>query len=91
MAAHKKPAPAARHRRPVAWFLLADVLAAALLVFGNYYFLYEAPIRGLSGGSLSLPQVENNIQHSSHHGGRRDRSGAGTARQPAGKVCRALH
>ena len=66
MAAHKKPAPAARHRRPVAWFLLADVLVAALLVFGNYYFLYEAPIRGLSGGSLPLPQVENNIQHSSH-------------------------
>ena len=46
--------------------MAADILAAALLVFGNYYFLYEAPVRGLSGASMPLPQVQNNIQPSSH-------------------------
>ena len=67
MSMHKSTAiPVAQHRRPIALFLAADILAAALLVFGNYYFLYEAPIRGLSGTSMPLPQVQNNIQHSSH-------------------------
>lgn len=66
MYTHKKPAPAARGRRSIALFLAADILAAALLVFGNYYFLYEAPIQGLGGASMPLPQVQNNIQHASH-------------------------
>ena len=66
MYTHKKPAPAARGRRSIALFLAADILAAALLVFGNYYFLYEAPIQGLGGASIPLPQVQNNIQHASH-------------------------
>ena len=66
MPAHKNLAAAVRRRRPVVLCLLADILAAALLVFGNYYFLYEAPIRGLSGTSMPLPQVQNHIQQSSH-------------------------
>ena len=66
MLTHKRSAPAAAvHRRSAAVFLLADVLAAALLVFGNYFFLYVAPIQGLGGASMPLPQVQNNIQQSS--------------------------
>lgn len=67
MSTHKKAAPSVgKHRRPFALFLLADILAAALLVFSNYYFLYEAPIQGLGGTFMPLPQVQNNIQPSSH-------------------------
>ena len=67
MSTHKSTAlPVTKHRRPIALFLAADILAAALLVFGNYYFLYEAPIQGLGGASMPLPQVQNNIQQSSH-------------------------
>ena len=67
MSTHKKPARAAEiSRRPIALFLLADILAAALLVFSNYYFMYEAPIRGLGGASMPLSQVQNQIQQSSH-------------------------
>ena len=62
MYTHKKPAPAARGRRSIALFLAADILAAALLVFGNYYLLYEAPIRGLSGGFC--PAASGAEQHS---------------------------
>ena len=66
MLTHKRSTPAAAvHRRSAALFLLADVLAAALLVFGNYFFLYVAPIQGLGGASMPLPQVQNNIQQSS--------------------------
>lgn len=65
MSTHK--APAAAHRRSSApLFLLADILAAALLVFGCYWFLYEAPISGLSGISAPLPQVQNNLQPLTH-------------------------
>lgn len=85
MSAHKKPAPAAvKRHRPFALLLLADILAAALLVFGNYYFLYEAPIRGLSGTSLPLPQVHNNIQQSSHQ------QAAGAAGDAAGQAAAGL-
>ena len=74
MSTHKSPVPAAAKRhRPFALPLLADILAAALLVFGNYYFLYEAPVRGLGGTSVPLPQVQNHIQQSAHQ-------------QPAGAV-----
>ena len=67
MSTHKSPVPAAAKRhRPFALPLLADILAAALLVFGNYYFLYEAPVRGLGGTPVPLPQVQNNIQQSTH-------------------------
>ena len=67
MSTHKSTAiPVTKHRRPIALFLAADILAAALLVFGNYYFLYEAPIQGFGGASMPLPQVQNNIQHASH-------------------------
>lgn len=67
MSTHKNMAAAAvKHRRPIALSLVADILTAALLVFGNYYFLYEAPIRGLSGGSVPLPQVQNNLHPPSH-------------------------
>ena len=67
MSTYKSTAiPVAKHRRPIALFLAADILAAALLVFGNYYLLYEAPIQGLSGASMPLPQVQNHIQQSSH-------------------------
>ena len=70
MSTHKNMAAAAvKHRRPIALSLVADILTAALLVFGNYYFLYEAPIRGLSGASAPLPQELDNIQPSApHHG-----------------------
>ena len=67
MSTHKSTAiPVTKHHRPIALFLVADILAAALLVFGNYYFLYEAPIQGLGGASMPLPQVQNNIQHALH-------------------------
>ncbi len=67
MSTHKNMAvSAAKHRRPIALLLAADILAAALLVFGNYYFLYEAPVQGLGGTSMPLPQVRNNIQPSLH-------------------------
>ena len=67
MSTHKSTAvPVTKHHRLIALFLAADILAAALLVFGNYYLLYEAPIRGLSGASAPLPQVQNNIQPSAH-------------------------
>ena len=63
MSVHRRSAPsAAKCRRPVALFLLMDILAAALLVLGNYYFLYEAPIQGLDGASIPLPQVQNNLR-----------------------------
>ena len=42
MSMRKRMSPAAARRRPAALFLLVDVLAAALLVFGNYFFLYIA-------------------------------------------------
>ena len=80
MYTHKKPAPAARSRQSSALFLAADILAAALLVFGNYYLLYEAPIRGLSGASAPLPQVQNNIQPSAHQ---QDTASTETVSQPA--------
>ena len=80
MYTHKKPAPAARGRRSIALFLAADILAAALLVLGNYYLLYEAPIRGLSGASAPLPQVQNNIQPSAHQ---QDTASSETVSQPA--------
>jgi len=80
MYTHKKPAPAARGRRSIALFLAADILASALLVFGNYYLLYEAPIRGLSGASAPLPQVQNNIQPSAHQ---QDTASSETVSQPA--------
>ena len=66
MSMRKRTSPAAARRRPAALFLLVDVLAAALLVFGNYFFLYIAPIQGLGGSSMSLPQVQNNLQPSAH-------------------------
>ena len=66
MSMRKRTSPAAARRRPAALFLLVDVLAAALLVFGNYFFLYIAPMQGLGGASMSLSQVQNNIQQSSH-------------------------
>lgn len=67
MFTHKRPPPAAaERRRATALFLAADVLAAALLVFGNYFFLYVAPIQGLGGTSMPLSQVQNNIQQSAH-------------------------
>ena len=67
MSTHKSTAvPVTKHHRLIALFLAADILAAALLVFGNYYFLDEAPIRGLSGGSVPLPQVQNNLHPPSH-------------------------
>ena len=80
MYTHKKPAPAARGRRSIALFLAADILASALLVFGNYYLLYEAPIRGLSGASAPLPQVQNNIQPSAHQ---QDTASSETVSKPA--------
>lgn len=67
MSTHNTSAPfVTRRHRSIARFLLADILAAALLVFGNYYFMYEAPIQGLNGTPVMLPQVQNNIQQSSH-------------------------
>ena len=66
MSMRKRTSPAAARRRPAALFLLVDVLAAALLVFGNYFFLYIAPMQGLGGSSMSLPQVQNNLQPSAH-------------------------
>lgn len=66
MSMRKRTSPAAARRRPAALFLLVDVLAAALLVFGNYFFLYIAPMQGLGGASMSLPQVQNNLQPSAH-------------------------
>ena len=63
MSAYKNPAAAVR-RRPVALLLLADVLAAVLLVFGNYFLLYEALVLGVDGFSTPLPQVQNHIQPS---------------------------
>ena len=66
MSMRKRTSPAAARRRPAALFLLVDVLAAALLVFGNYFFLYIAPMQGLGGSSMSLPQVQNNLRPSAH-------------------------
>lgn len=67
MAMHRKFAKtAAKRRGSVTLSLLADILAAALLVFGNYYFLYVSPIQGVGGTSLPLPQVQNHIQPSSY-------------------------
>ena len=82
MSMRKRMSPAAARRRPAALFLLVDVLAAALLVFGNYFFLYIAPMQGLGGASMSLSQVQNNIQQC---------AGANPAPQPAGKICGAFH
>lgn len=81
MSTHKSTAvPVTKHHRLIALFLAADILAAALLVFGNYYLLYEAPIRGLSGASAPLPQVQNNIQPSAHQ---QDTASSETVSQPA--------
>lgn len=71
---------AATPHRPFALFLLADILAAALLVFGNYYVLYEAPVQGLGGTSAPLPQVQNNLQPSAHQ---QNTTSSETASEPA--------
>ena len=55
-------APAGFFRlRYVVLLFLTDILAAALIVLGNYYFLYEAPIRALNRMPAQLPQAENNL------------------------------
>lgn len=65
MFTHKGTAVARRHP-PVLLFLLVDILTAALLVFGCYYFVYEAPLSILSGTSTPLPQSQNHLQSGSH-------------------------
>ena len=60
----KKPAPSAvKYLRPFALSLLTDILAAALLVLGNYYFLYEAPIQGLGGRPRRYRRCRTTFSH----------------------------
>lgn len=66
MSTHKNAARVTVRHLPVPLALLIDILTAALMVFACYYFLYEAPILGLSDIPAPLPQVQNAIRPLSH-------------------------